>query len=272
MAQIGNFDATQVAPATAPEALPAGWYTCVMSESEMKPTQDGTGAYLSCTFEVIQGEHTRSKIFDRINLQNKNPVAVEIGYRTLSAICHAVGVMQVNDSALLHNRPLQVRVSLRPAGPGADGKHYDASNEVKGYKGVEGAQPGMAAPAPVNIPQPVVSQQFQPAAMPQYSAAPPQQPAVQQYQPAAAPAPLPWQQPASPAPMAAPPLAMQNFDPAAAEQQARQNQPVWNTQQPEAPVQQPLPWQQAAAAQPQHPAAAQPQQTAPTPPWQQPAQ
>ena len=228
MAQL-NFDASQVAPSEALEAIPAGWYNAQMTASEMKPTSDGTGAYLQAEFTVLSGDYAGRKLFDRINLQNKNPVAVEIGYKTLSAICHAVGVIQVQDSQQLHGRPLQLKVSLRAAGPGADGKHYEASNEVKGYKGMDGAGVPMAgAPA---------------GGAPSWAPQAPAQQAAPQYAPPAAPAPQQWAPPAQPA--------------AAAPQQ-------WQQPAPQAP-QAPAPQQWAPPAQQAAPA---PQQAAPTPPWQ----
>jgi hypothetical protein len=228
MAQL-NFDASQVAPSEALEAIPAGWYNAQMTASEMKPTSDGTGAYLQAEFTVLSGDYAGRKLFDRINLQNKNPVAVEIGYKTLSAICHAVGVIQVQDSQQLHGRPLQLKVSLRAAGPGADGKHYEASNEVKGYKGMDGAGVPMAgAPA---------------GGAPSWAPQAPAQQAAPQYAPPAAPAPQQWAPPAQPA--------------AAAPQQWQQ--PALQAPQAPAPQQWAPPAQQAAPA---------PQQAAPTPPWQ----
>lgn len=235
MAQL-NFDASQVAPSEALEAIPAGWYNAQMTASEMKPTADGTGAYLQAEFTVLSGDYAGRKLFDRINLQNRNPVAVEIGYKILSAICHAVGVIQVQDSQQLHGRPLQLKVSLRAAGPGADGKYYEASNEVKGYKAADAGAP--MAGAPVGG-APAWANQQAPAAAAQPQYAPPPAQAAPQYAPPAqqAPAAQPWQQ-----------------QPAAPVQQA--------------PVQQPAaqPWAAPAAQQPvQQPA---PQQAAPTPPWQ----
>ena len=256
MAQL-NFDASQVAPSEALEAIPAGWYTAQMTASEMKPTSDGTGAYLQAEFTVLSGDYAGRKLFDRINLQNKNPVAVEIGYKTLSAICHAVGVIQVQDSQQLHGRPLQLKVSLRAAGPGADGKHYEASNEVKGYKGMDGAGVPMAgAPAggaPSWAPQAPAQQ-----AAPQY--APPSAPAPQQWAPPAQPAaaaPQQWQQPAPQAPQAPAP-----------QQWAPPAQQAAPAPQQAAPT---PPWQGQPAA--QAPAVGQPvaQSNAPVPPWAQPA-
>ena len=71
-----NFDASTVAPAAAPEVIPAGWYNAQMTASEMKPTADGSGGFLACEFTIISGEHAGRKQFDRINLYNKNPVAI----------------------------------------------------------------------------------------------------------------------------------------------------------------------------------------------------
>jgi hypothetical protein len=152
-----NFDSTNVKPLEANEPIPAGWYMVHMTASKMKPTEAGDGAYLACEFTVLEGQFTARKLFTNLNLQNKNPAAQEIAYRALSAICHAVGVIQVADSAQLHNRPLQIKVSLRPAGLGGDGKNYEASNEVKGYRSI---QAGAVAPATA-IPQglPPVTQQ-----------------------------------------------------------------------------------------------------------------
>ena len=132
-----NFDARTVAPNEAFEPIPAGWYNGKIVESEMKATANGQGAFLALTIQIIDGQYANRKVFDRLNLQNQNAVAQEIAYRTLSAICHATGVIQVTDSSQLHGIPMQVKVSLRPAGPGNDGKMYEANNEVKGYKPTE---------------------------------------------------------------------------------------------------------------------------------------
>src|SRR5574340_423845 len=98
-----NFDASTVNPNQAFDPIPPGWYNVQISESEMKPTNDGSGAYLALTMTVLDGPHAGRKLFDRLNLQNKNSVTVEIAYKNLSAICHAVGVIRVQDSAQLRS-------------------------------------------------------------------------------------------------------------------------------------------------------------------------
>lgn len=211
-----SFDASQVAPAVPNEAIPAGWYQGYMSASVMKPTNDGTGAYLEAEYVVLApAEYAGRKVYDRMNLQNKNPVAVEIAYRTLSAVCHATGVIQIQDSAQLHNRPLQIKVGVRAAttaDKSPDGKAHDASNEIKGYKAVNGAAVASNTPAlePVSVPSaaPPAPQWAPPAAsMPQPT--PAVQPAPQWTPPAPAPSTLvpAWAAqpvPATPAPVAPP--------------------------------------------------------------------
>lgn len=223
MSAVLNFDASQIAPDTgAQDALPAGWYDVVMEASEMKPTKDNTGAYLECKLNVIAPQNFQGKkIYTRLNLRNANATAQEIGYKQLSAICHAVGVLQVADSAQLHNIPFKVKLKLRPAeGP------YEASNDVTAYKNIN-EQVGV--PAVAGFPA-------APAApMPQAAAPAAAAPQWQQPQ-----APQPWQQPQQPA-AAAPQMPSQQPAPAQApawNQQAPMQQPMQQPMQPQAPVQQ----------------------------------
>ena len=106
-----HFNAATVAPAVPGEVVPAGWYTTHITASETKPTANNNGSFLWLEHTILAPqEFAGRKVFDRLNLNNPNPVAVEIAYRTLSAICHAVGVIQVEDSSQLHNRPMLTKV------------------------------------------------------------------------------------------------------------------------------------------------------------------
>jgi len=127
--QFNGFDATQIEPNAVMEPIPAGWYKAVIVGSEEKPTKAQTGSYLQLSIEVIEGAHQGRKLTDRLNLNNPNSTASEIAYRTLSAICHAIGIMTPRTSEDLHDKPLMVKVKVKPA----DGQ-YSASNEVAGYE------------------------------------------------------------------------------------------------------------------------------------------
>lgn len=140
------FDANQVDPTDQFEALPAGDYPVIVVDSEMKTTRDNRGQYLQLTLEVIDGPYKGRKMWDRLNLDNPNQQAVEIAQRQLSQICHAVGVLQVNDSVELHDKPLVARVKVRPASG-----EFSESNEVSQYKPINrNAAPGAAATQPAS--------------------------------------------------------------------------------------------------------------------------
>lgn len=133
-----NFNAANVATQSSFDPLPAGDYIAQVTESSLKPTKANTGMILNLTWTVLDGAYINRKIFDRINIQNQNPEAEKIGQSQLSAICHAVGVLNLADSNQLHGRPAKLKVRVRKD------EQYGDSNEVKGYSVVAG---GAAAPA-----------------------------------------------------------------------------------------------------------------------------
>lgn len=134
-----NFDATTVAPATAFVPVPAGWYKAVIAASEEKTNKAQTGSYLQLEIQIIEGDHAGRKVFDRLNLNNPNQTASEIAQRTLSAICHAVGVLTPRMASDLHDKPMMIKVAVSPARDG-----YEPGNEVKGYEAVKASE----TPAP----------------------------------------------------------------------------------------------------------------------------
>lgn len=198
MAQL-SFDASTVKPNEgALDPIPEGWYVAQITESEMKPVKDAQNkAFLALTYTVLEGEYTGRKVRDRLNLVNDSQEAVEIAYGTLSAICHSVNVLQINDTAQLHGIPMRIRVSINPGN-----EKYKPSNNVDEYKSMHDqvgnatatqATPMQTAPAAPQQPwqQPAIQTQAPP------QTPPPQQPAAPQTPPAN-PA-QPWQQPAPPA-------------------------------------------------------------------------
>ena len=195
------FDANKVQPSVALEVLPSAFYPVTITESENKETSKKDGSFLALTMTVIDGQYKGRKIFDNLNLVNKNAQAVQIAQETLSAICHATGVMVVQDSNQLHNIPFEVKVGMAKA----DAAYPDPRNEVKGYRKLGGEAttgavtgavsapviPGAvaAAPATAAAAQPWAAA---PAAAPAtFAPAPEQAAAPAVVAPAAAPAPAP---------------------------------------------------------------------------------
>lgn len=296
MAQL-NFDASQVEPDTGFDTVPAGWYNVMMDESDTKPTKDGTGTYLQARFNILDGQYRGRKLFARLNIRNANATAQEIALRQLSAIGHAVNVLQIADSQQLHGIPLKVKVKIRK---GDD--NYEDQNEIISYKNIDepvdvvggapaaGApQAGFGAPPMPNgfgappMQQPPAQQGFQQGFQ--------QQPPIQQFQqpPAQQPQQPPMQQdpnagaqqPWAQAPMQQQAPQQQQFqqppaqDPAnpfgGQQQQQQQQQPQqpWNGGQ--APAQGAAVQQQAPAQDPALAAGVAAAQGA-APPWAQQAQ
>jgi hypothetical protein len=134
------FDASGIEPTTAYELLPAGKYSAQIVESEMRVTRNGMGQFLWLILDILDGPHKGRKIFDQLNLVNPNPTTVEIAQRTLSAICHATGKMQVSDSEELHLIPMTIQVTVKPPKNG-----YGESNAIRYMTPEQGTAASQAA-------------------------------------------------------------------------------------------------------------------------------
>lgn len=136
----GTFDATQVEPQGDFTPIPPGEYKVQIISSEMVETSAKNGHMLKLELEIVEGDQAGRKLFDRLNLDNPNAQAVEIAQRTLSAICHAVGKLSVQDSEELHMLPMIAVVKVDPP-RSANGKDYGPSNSVKTYKAAGNGAP-----------------------------------------------------------------------------------------------------------------------------------
>lgn len=197
MAYIGNFDASTVAPATEYQALPSGEYLMAVTESEMKETKGGTGQYLQMSLTVLNAavqEHLGRKVFVRLNLINANQTAVDIAQRELSAICHAVGVLKLQDSQQLHDLPMTCKVAHLPAKG-----EYAESNKISAYK--PASEYGKGKPGAPAAPRPGVPQPPRPVAPAPAGVVQPPRPAAPAATPAGTP---PWNEAPFAAPAAAP--------------------------------------------------------------------
>lgn len=144
MANLNNFNANTVDPADEFEAIPAGKYLAVITESETKATKSGNGSYLKLTFDIIEGEFKGRKLWAQLNLDNPSQEAVRIARGQLSSICRAVGVLTPKDSIELHNLPLVVSVKQKAD---ADG---EVRNEIRAFsrrESLTGAKPAQNANA-----------------------------------------------------------------------------------------------------------------------------
>ena len=162
----GTFDASQVEPDQPRDPLPAGEYLAQIIDSSMEPTKSNNGQFLKLTYQVVDGPMQGRMVWARLNLDNPNEKAVEIAQRQLSAICHACGALQVNDSVQLHNLPHVIKVDVEQRDP-----QYGPSNIIKSWRRADGAA-AAKPPAPARAPAP-----FAPPAQQQAAPAPQQAPA-----------------------------------------------------------------------------------------------
>jgi len=146
MAQF-NFDASQVAPQQATGPLPAGTYLAHITESDVQPLKSGNGEGLKLTFEVIEGQFKGRKVYENLNIRHTSEDTQRIAQSQLSALCHAVNVIKLMDTAALHFKPVRINVTVREAVG-----QYKASNNIKGYEAAGG---GISAPATAPTPAPV---------------------------------------------------------------------------------------------------------------------
>jgi len=115
--------------------LPAGDSPAVLSTCEWKTNKAGTGRYVSCKWEVIDGNFKNRKIFNNLNLDNPNPDAVKFARADLAAIRKATGVVNPNDASELCNIPILLTIGLR--------KNKDTGeneNVIRGYKPLKSGQ------------------------------------------------------------------------------------------------------------------------------------
>lgn len=139
------FNAAEVSPESQFTPVPNGEYPVVITESEMKKTKNGEGQYLQLVLEIIEGHYKGRKVWERLNIVNKNQTAVEIAQRALSQICHAVNHLQLTDTVELHNKPMVAKLVVRQQAG------YSDTNEVEEYKAYSsgpGPAPAHAAPTP----------------------------------------------------------------------------------------------------------------------------
>jgi hypothetical protein len=139
-----SFDITDLPQSeTSFDPLPAGWYYVRITKADLTPTKDGQGQYIKVRYDVAGGDRAGRVVFGNLNIKNASQKAEEVGRQQLGELMRAVGLSRVTDTDQLVGAELQIKVAIRPA----EGK-YDAQNEVKGFKSVEGGALPMASKPP----------------------------------------------------------------------------------------------------------------------------
>lgn len=122
------------------EPLPAGWYTCTISQAELKDTKAGNGQYIKLRYDITGPTHQGRVVFGNLNIKNANSKAEEIGRQQLGDIMRAIGLAKVTDTDQLIGGQIGIKLEIK------QDAQYGASNEVKGFKSVTGSAAPAATP------------------------------------------------------------------------------------------------------------------------------
>jgi len=148
MVQLSTmFDAEAIEPNSSYEPIPPGDYPAQIINSEWRDTKSGSGRYIWMEIEITDGQYRGRKLFERLNIENSNPTAVDIAFRTMSSISRACGVLKLKETEQLYFKEFTISLKVRPAGPDKNGIDRDAQNEIKGYKSLRGSAPAASAPS-----------------------------------------------------------------------------------------------------------------------------
>jgi hypothetical protein len=143
MADLAGYNAADYEPADEFKPIPEGTYRAIITASDYEENKKKTGSFLKLTIQILDNPYNGRTVFDRLNLDNPNEVAVDIAKRQLSAVCRAVGKMTPKDSAELHNIPFTVKLGVTP-----DGKYSEilSYKPIKSETAAPAANGGAAAP------------------------------------------------------------------------------------------------------------------------------
>jgi hypothetical protein len=128
------------------EPLPVGWYTCTISQAELKDTKAGNGQYIKLRYDITGPSHQGRVVFGNLNIKNANPKAEEIGRQQLGEIMRAIGLAKVADTDQLIGGQIGIKLDIK------QDAQYGASNEVRGFKSVSGSVAPSVPSAPASAP------------------------------------------------------------------------------------------------------------------------
>lgn len=157
------FDASKVSPQSDRSAVPPDTYSVIITGSEIKTGKTASDKQLSFNMRIIEGSLNGGSIFQTLNIVHSNPTAQQIAQSELSALCHAIGILNISDTTQLHGRPFKVKTSVRNGTDKAgqpDGKTYtevDAYLRTDGSPISGGVVTGQAPPAWANPVAPPVA-------------------------------------------------------------------------------------------------------------------
>ncbi len=135
-----DFDVTQyeAAPRSDFAPLPPGEYTAVVTRTDLKATKAGNGEYIELTIDIIDGEHSGRKIWERLNVNNPSEQTMQIARSQLNQLATAVSQLPLTDTDQLLEIPFTLHLDID--------RKDQTRNRVMGYSASGGSKPVLAKP------------------------------------------------------------------------------------------------------------------------------
>ncbi len=118
-------------------AIPADNYIIQAVKSEMvkckESAKDPNGSFIKFEFEILQGKYKGRRLWDQLNVINKNTTTVKIAYEVLSEMQKACGKISLKNTEVLHGIPMKAKVVIKKGDA-----NWPDKNEIKKYSKVDG--------------------------------------------------------------------------------------------------------------------------------------
>lgn len=99
------------------QGLQPGEYLAAITESDLMENKNKNGTNLVLKFQVIDGPCTGQVITQNLAVKNPNPMTEKIANGNLKSLCSVLGLGQISDTVLLHNKPLIIKVGKQKKAP-----------------------------------------------------------------------------------------------------------------------------------------------------------
>ena len=121
------------------DPLPPGDYTACVTGTDLKATKAGNGEYIELTIEIMDGEFSGRKIWERLNVNNPSEQTVQIARSQLNQLATALGQVPLKDTDQLLEIPFTLTLDID--------RKDTTRNRVMGYSSASSAPRKAAKPS-----------------------------------------------------------------------------------------------------------------------------
>lgn len=160
MASLGTtINTDELEPSRGVGTFPAGEYSMHIIENSVEAASTGKGQLLKLTWEVVEGEYEKHRLWENVNYQHDSKGCQEIAQRHIKSICDAVGFTGLlEDADVLMFIPMLCRVGTEKGKPNPKGGMYADKNKIMSVKPLTAVAPaGKPATAPAAKPAAAVA-------------------------------------------------------------------------------------------------------------------